>query len=178
MDASAQPAVFLHTGLHSAGSFYLFLRPLVLLLLVVFRLDVLRLLLFLPAADIFAIFFLPYFFLPMYAASAFGFLAPRFCNFLVSVLNLLPLPNFALRAITFSYSSALVFCPSSPLVALGSWHRALLCHSACERRISLTATSLAVLVSFVFPLLSGSHSNLTGISFSILTGRNILCSLS
>jgi hypothetical protein len=67
-----------------------------LILLRIYRL-LFRALRFRPAADIFAIFFLPYFLRPMEAASAFGFLTPFRFKLRLSDLNLFPEPNFALR---------------------------------------------------------------------------------
>ena len=48
----------------------------------------------LPAAAILAIFFLPNFFLPAAAATAFGFLAPLLLAEAATALNRLPDPNF------------------------------------------------------------------------------------
>jgi hypothetical protein len=58
-----------------------------------------------PAADIFAIFFLPYFLRPMEAASAFGFLTPFRFKLRLSDLNLFPEPNFALRRFAATIAS-------------------------------------------------------------------------
>jgi hypothetical protein len=47
-----------------------------------------------PAVAILVIFSTPYFFLPIYAAKAFGAFALLAFNLVVNALNLSPLPNF------------------------------------------------------------------------------------